>query len=169
MGALISTRVLGLASIAQASTVHVYWPQVDKGEVDTRTLIGALQSQDRTVVLPVVTSYDPESPTMEHRVYRGSTAMRRNRWGIREPVNTERVDPARLDAVIVPALGAGRNGHRIGHGTGYYDAFLRDLTVPKIGVVYDDCLVPTVSADSHDVPLTTIVTESRILRPSPTA
>jgi len=160
---LVCSRVLGLPAIAAASTVHTYWPQTEEGEVDTRPLTAALRGQGADVILPVVTSYDPAAPAMEHRRYTGPAALTVNRWGIREPTGTERVSPNALDAVVVPALGAGRNGHRIGHGSGYYDAFLQDVGVPRIIVAYEDCLRPTVPADPHDVPGTHIVTERRAL------
>lgn len=160
---LIGTRALSLPVVAAASVVHVYWPQTDQGEVDTRLLIGALRGQDATIVLPVVTSYDPASPEMEHRRYAGPDAMTTNRWGIREPSGTARVSPAALDVVIVPALGAGQNGHRIGHGSGYYDAFLQSLDIPKVILVYEDCLCPSVPPDPHDVPGTHVVTERRVV------
>lgn len=156
---LICSRTLGLPSVADASVVHTYWPQPQQGEVDTRPLIGALRGRGAEIVLPVVTSYDPDTPAMEHCRYDGPGDMTTNRWGIREPAHTERVSPDTLDVVIVPALGAGRNGHRIGHGSGYYDAFLRGMTVPRIVLVYEQCLLPTVPADPHDVPCTAIVTE----------
>lgn len=163
---LICSRVLALPSLAAAATVHLYWPQTDEGEVDTRPLIGALRGLGTTVVLPVVTSYDPDAPEMEHRRYAGPGAMTTNRWDIREPVGTERVSPDALDAVVVPALGAGKNGHRIGHGSGYYDVFLQNVSVPRIIVVYEQCLARTVPADSHDIPGSHIVTECAVYRVS---
>ena len=162
--ALICTRALGLSDIATAAVVHVYWPQAAEGEVDTRLLVGALRGTGATVVLPVVTNYDPAAPDMEHRRYEGRAAMTTNRWGIREPDGTARVSPVDLDVVVVPALGAGRNGHRIGHGSGYYDAFLNTVDIPKIILVYEDCLRPTVPAAPHDVPGTHVVTERRVIR-----
>lgn len=161
--ALICSRVLGLRAVAEASVVHAYWPQTAQGEVDTRPLIGALRGQGVEVVLPVVTSYDPAAPSMEHRRYAGPDDLTPNRWGIPEPTTTERVPPDALDAVIVPALGASRNGHRIGHGSGYYDAFLNGIDVPRIILVYEHCLVPAVPADPHDVPGTQVVTERQVL------
>lgn len=161
--ALICARVLSVPAVASASVVHVYWPQAEQGEVDTRPLIGALRSRDATVVLPVVTSYAPNDPTMDHRRYEGPAAMTTNRWGIREPSETDRVSPAMFDVVIVPALGAGRNGHRLGHGSGYYDAFLQSVDAPRVILVYDACLRSTVPSDPHDVPGTHIVTERSLL------
>lgn len=162
--ALICSRVLALPVLADARCVHVYWPQTDSGEVDTRLLIGALRGQDAQVVLPVVTSYDPATPAMEHRRYEGPAAMTTNRWGIREPTGTDRVAPDTLDAVIVPALGAARTGHRIGHGSGYYDAFLQTVDVPRVILVYEHCLRVRLPTDEHDVPGTHVVTERRVIR-----
>jgi 5-formyltetrahydrofolate cyclo-ligase len=109
--------------------------------------------------LPVVTSFTNGTPSMTHRRYEGDEALRPNRWGLQEPIGTDAVPPDALDGIIVPAFGAGRNGHRIGHGRGYYDAFLADLGAPTIALVYDACLVDTIPAAPHDVPMSAIVTE----------
>ena len=158
-GALITHRALQHPVLASAQTVHLYWPQLEQGEVDTRLLIAALRILGATVALPVVTSYDPEHPTMEPRRYDGPTALTTNRWDIREPTDAPRIPPEALDAVVVPALGAGRTGHRIGHGAGYYDAFLSAVEGPRIGLVYHECLLPSVPSAPHDVALTSIITE----------
>ncbi|MFP4227363.1 MAG: 5-formyltetrahydrofolate cyclo-ligase [Salinivenus sp.] len=157
--ALIGHRALRHRDVARGTTVHVYWPLDEQGEIDTRPLIAALRGCGATVVLPVVTSFAPHRPTMEHRRYEGPDSLTTNRWGIREPQNTPSVSPQALDAVIVPAVGAGRNGHRIGQGAGYYDAFLAAVEAPRIGLVYDACLLPRVPSASHDIRLTAIITE----------
>jgi 5-formyltetrahydrofolate cyclo-ligase len=142
--------------------VHCYWPQAGTHEVDTRPLIGALRAANRSIVLPVVTSYDPETPEMAHHRYEGRRALTPNQWGIPEPTDTPAVSPSALDLVVVPALGVGRNGHRIGHGGGYYDAFLADVAAPKVVLSYEDCVVDAIPGASHDVPVTAIVTEHTI-------
>lgn len=156
---LMCSRILAMEAVAEASVIHVYWPQPDRREVDTRPLIQALRGRGATVVLPVVTSYDPAAPTMEHRRYEGPDALSRNRWGIGEPTGTARVAPDALDTVVVPALGADRRGTRLGYGSGYYDAFLSAVDVPRILPTYTECLVATLPAEAHDVPVTTVVTE----------
>lgn len=166
--AVICCRVFAHPITAHASCIHVYWPLLDQREVDTRPLIQALRGLGTTVVLPVVTSYDPESPTMEHRRYEGPSSLSPNRWGIQEPTDTERVPPSALDAVIVPALGVDQDGNRIGHGSGYYDAFLNTVDAPRILPIYSACVVPSVPTDDHDVPVTVLVTE-RQRTPVPSA
>lgn len=156
--------------LRSADRVHIYWPMIEDREVDTRPLIDELGQKGTEIVLPVVTRYPPDGPAMEHRLFRGIEATERNRWGIPEPVGTPRVSPDTIDAVVVPALGAGRNGHRIGHGTGYYDAFLRPLAeadTPRLAFVYDDCLVERIPPDAHDAPVSLLVTERETIRVSP--
>ena len=160
----IGHRALTLPEVAEAQVIHVYWPLLDQGEVDTRLLIAALRGWGTEVVLPVVTSYDPETPTLEHRRYEGPGTLGTNRWGIREPMNTDRVSPDMLDAVLVPALGADRRGHRLGHGSGYYDVFLRSVSCPRIALVHSACVVPSLPHAPHDVPMTTLVTEQTVIQ-----
>lgn len=160
---LIEHRVLSLPTVTNAQVVHVYWALQERGEIDTRLVITTLRQRGTEVVLPVVQSYDPDTPTLEHRRYKGASTLEKNRWGIPEPVNTERVAPENFDVVLVPALGADRSGQRLGHGTGYYDAFLASIHCPRIALVYEDCLVPSLPTAPHDVPMTILVTEQNVL------
>ena len=153
----ICARIGALPEIVAARTVHVYWPLVGRREVDTRPLIRALHEAGKAVVLPVVAGFD--APALRHLRYEGEERMRPNRWGIPEPVGTDEVTADALDAVVVPAFGAGRNGHRIGHGRGFYDAFLAGLGAFTVGAVFADCVVEAVPSEPHDVALACVVTE----------
>ena len=163
--AAICRRLADLPELRGAATVHVYWPIERRREVDTRPLIAELRAAGKRVVLPLVTDFEG-APALRHVAFEGQARMRPNRWGILEPHDTEDVRPAAIDAVVVPAFGAGRNGHRIGHGQGYYDAFLSALDAPAFGAVYAACLVESVPAEPHDVPLDAIVTECAVYRPA---
>lgn len=160
--AAICARIAALPEIEAARTVHVYWPLVGRREVDTRPLIRRLHDAGKAVVLPVVA--DVSTATLRHVRFEGEGPMRPNRWGIPEPVGTEEVAPEALDAVVVPAFGAGRDGHRIGHGRGFYDAFLAGLAALTVGAVYASCLVDHLPAEPHDVPLDVVVTERETWR-----
>lgn len=161
--ARIGAQVALLPEIRRANTVHVFWPIRARHEVDTRPLIHHLQAEGKAVVLPVVAPVAGR-PLLRHVRFEGEERMQTNRWGISEPVGTDDVPVETLDAVVVPALGAGRNGHRIGHGRGYYDLFLAGLSVPTVGVVYAECLLDHVPAESHDVSLDVLVTEQEVWR-----
>lgn len=161
-------RLITLPEIRAAQVVHVYWPMLDRREIDTRRLIHWLKEQRKEIVLPVVLNFQrnsDEGTRLEHVRFPGEEELVVNRWGISEPEVRHAVPVDRLDAVVVPALGAGRNGHRIGHGYGFYDEFLGVLEVPTIALVYDGCFVESVPFDDHDTPMTIIVTESEVVRP----
>ena len=163
--AAIVARAQALPEIEAASAVHVYWPLVTRREIDTRPLIRWLTEEGKTVVLPAVATFEADvRPRLRHLRYRGEAALQTNRWGVREPTGEETVPLEQIEAVVVPAFGAGRNGHRIGHGQGFYDAFLAHVTAPRIGLVYADVLVDAVPVAPHDVRLSVIVTEDETLR-----
>ncbi len=167
----ILDRIVGVPELITADTVHVYWPMTDRREVDTRPLIERLRAQGKEVVLPVVVSFQSaarDAPRMEHVRYFGEDGLRLNRWGIAEPIKRESVAIADLDVVVVPAMGADRNGHRIGYGHGFYDVFLRQLTAPKVALVYHACLVKEIPIEAHDVPMDILVTENDVIRPTST-
>lgn len=158
--AAIVARAGELEELQAARTVHVYWPMLAQREIDVRPLVSHLEAQGAEIVLPVVVTFAAgETPTMSHIRHTGAEHLRANRWGILEPESGQKVAVDVLDAVVVPALGAGRNGHRIGYGRGFYDAFLSAVRVPKICLVYDACLVDVVPCQPHDVPMDVLVTE----------
>jgi 5-formyltetrahydrofolate cyclo-ligase len=157
-------RLQALPEIRAARTVHCYWPQ--GGEIDTRAFVEAFHAGGGAVALPVVTSFAEGTPAMTARRYEGRTSLRENRWGLAEPADDAPViSPGALDAVVVPAFGAGRSGgRRIGHGRGFYDAFLAQVDAPAVALVYDACLVERVPAAPHDVAMDALVTETQTVR-----
>lgn len=161
--AAIVERLRTWPPLQAAGTVHAYWPDPERREVDIRPLLNDLHAAGTRVVLPVVTSFERGNPAMQHAVFAGEDALTANRWGLLEPHGTARVAPDAFDAVLVPAFGAGLNGHRIGHGFGYYDAFLAALSVPTMVPVYAACLVDYVPAEPHDVAVSAVATEHEIL------
>ena len=166
----IAARLQALPELQAARTVHLYWPMDARGEVDVRPLASWLQTQKKQLVLPVVRTFVSDGtegpPRMEARAFDGIHALQPNRWGVLEPVGTPAVPPEAIDVVVVPALGAGRNGHRIGYGRGYYDAFLAALEAVLVCPVYAACLVEAVPGEPHDVPVHALVTEAETVRPA---
>jgi len=161
-------RARALPELHRAATVHTYWPLEQRCEIDVRPLIAWFQASGKQIVLPVVVTFSRAAsphPRLRHVRFTGADALRPNRWGIHEPLGETSVSIEEIDAVIVPTLGAGRNGHRLGHGFGYYDEFLRQVRAPTIGLVYAACLIQTIPPAAHDVPLTILVTEEETLRP----
>lgn len=163
--AAVQHQLTALSVVQQAECLHAFWPIARENEVDIRAFVDAQYKRGATVALPVVTCSNPDAPAMTQRAFTGRDDLKENRWGIMEPVDGPFVDPGDIDLVLIPALGAGRDGHRIGHGWGYYDRFL--ATIPgaiRIVLAFDTCIRDTVPSDAHDVPAHIVVTESGIIR-----
>ncbi len=60
---------------------------------------------------------------------------------------------------IVPGLGFGLNGERIGYGKGYYDRFLHKNDVKSVGVCFQEQIRSDIPCDEFDVKLNYVVNE----------
>lgn len=90
------------------------------------------------------------------------------RFGIEEPpAHFERVDPSRLDLVIVPGVAFGPAGERVGMGGGFYDRFLPSAPrALRVALAFDFQLLPALEQDPWDQRVHWIITERRELRHS---
>ena len=89
--------------------------------------------------------------------------MGRDKLGILEPRTFAPAD-APADIAIVPGVAFDAQGHRLGHGKGYYDEMLRSFAGLKIALAFNCQMLPTVPATDHDVPMDVVVTETTVYR-----
>jgi 5-formyltetrahydrofolate cyclo-ligase len=159
----IASRVLDLPEMVSVRVVHAYMPMEAGREIDTRPIIRALIARGVRIVLPVVRTFDDAEHGLDHVEWDGTSPLLGNRWGIGEPSGKSFGPLSAIDAVIVPLLAADAQGARIGHGKGYYDAFLKELSSLKVGLAMECVVFPSIPSEPHDIPLSIIVTESRII------
>jgi 5-formyltetrahydrofolate cyclo-ligase len=144
---LLCEQALQRAELAVA-TVAVY---VSAGtEPGTEALLAALYERGTRVLLPVVR---PDL-SLDWVRYEGPGALRRGRFGIREPTGL-RLGPEALtqaDVVLVPALLVDRDGNRLGRGGGSYDRALplRRPGVLAIAVLHAGEVVDALPTEPHD-------------------
>ena len=160
--AIISQRVHQL--VGDATHVAGYYSLGN--EVDVSSAMSKLNASGKTVYVPMVL---PENH-MQFAPVDDTTPLTLNRYGIKEPqVDSESfVDATRLDAVLVPLVGFDKQCNRMGMGGGYYDRCFANRkstrgTPVLIGVAFEIQLADSVFAESWDVPLDFVATESRIL------
>jgi len=147
--------------------LHVFLPLARKNEPDTWPLIRSLWAEWPALRLtaPVV---QEDGISLKHYALTASTPLLLNRWGIPEPAPDPAIEvqPAQLDAVLVPLLACDQQGQRVGYGGGFYDRF---LTQCRPGAVFiglsllEDAPVPAL-ADvlPTDVPLHALITPSGV-------
>ena len=139
-------------------TIGAYWPI--KGEFDALPVLYRWSDghEDRRIGLPVI---DRDTKQLRFHVWYPGCPMEEDAYGIPKPKGTQEFEPEML---LVPCVGFGPGGYRLGYGGGFYDRTLAALT-PRpytVGVGYAHGLVPWLEPEPHDVPLDTILTEDGV-------
>ena len=89
-------------------------------------------------------------------------------FGYRQPVSgSPELDAAEIDVWIIPGVAFDMEGHRLGHGMGYYDRLLAHVRpgAQLIGVATERRIFPSIPYDGFDVTMDAVVTEERVIRP----
>lgn len=135
-----------------------------RGEIDLRPLMEAYA--DNRYYLPVL-----RGQRMHFAPWHAGAPLVKKSFGLLEPECSEQdwLNPAELDAVLVPLVVFDDHCNRIGQGGGFYDRtfeFLRQRAgVGKpvlIGVAHECQREPTLQAQPWDVPLDFVVTEAAV-------
>jgi 5-formyltetrahydrofolate cyclo-ligase len=158
------TRVL---AFIRAERIAFYFST--KGEVDPSLIVEKAVSMHKACYFPIL------HPLKHNKLwfgrYRQGDPLIRNRYGIFEPdlEAVEKIDPLSLDLVITPLVAFDSKGNRLGMGGGFYDrtfAFKKNHYRTKpflLGLAYDFQEVDNLQANSWDIPLNAVITESRYL------
>jgi len=90
--------------------------------------------------------------------------LQEGHFGILEPISDEAIEPQNLDIVIVPGVAFDRRGYRIGYGGGYYDRFLKKLSIKtvKIAFAFEFQILDTLPQEEHDILMDIIISEKQI-------
>ena len=160
-------------ALREHSTVAAYWPI--KGEFDPLPALfrwteggeGALrdggtpQPEDappRRIGLPVM---NRETMQLRFHLWYPGCPMEEDAYAIPKPSGTDVVVPTLL---LVPCVGFGPGGLRLGYGGGFYDRTLATLN-PRpytVGLGFAHGFVPWLQAESHDIPLDAMLTEEGV-------
>jgi 5-formyltetrahydrofolate cyclo-ligase len=115
---------------------------------------GPLASR-RKIGLPVV---DRVHKTLQFHAWWPGCPMEEDAYNIPKPKDTEVVMPTLL---LVPCLGFGPRGYRLGYGGGFYDRTLASIS-PKpftVGLGFANGYVGSFTTEPHDVALDAILTD----------
>jgi 5-formyltetrahydrofolate cyclo-ligase len=158
----IVTRVLELPEFARARALGLFWPMLDRNEVDVRPLDEAARARGLVVAYPRQTEDGLVLVVTE------PSSLAECGHGFCEPpadAPALAIDDTLL--VVVPALAVDPKGNRIGYGRGLYDCLLDAIAPPAfaVAVVYDFQVVSEVPVTAGDRAVDVIVTDLRCFRP----
>ncbi len=130
-------------------------------EIDPYPLLRLVHAEGKCLLLPRL-----RGRRLEFVRYRPSAgALRRNRFGIPEPVGLA-VPLQRIDVICMPLVGFDRHGGRLGMGGGFYDRTLvrnasggRARKPRLIGLAYACQELAQLPCESFDVRLAGVITE----------
>lgn len=139
--------------------IGAYWPI--KGEFDPLPALyrWSEAAPRRRIGLPVM---DKLTTTLQFQVWYPGCPMEDDAYNIPKPKGTEVFQPQLL---IVPCVGYGPGGLRLGYGGGFMDRTLAALR-PRpatLGVGYAHGFQPLLKAEAHDVPLDAMLTEEGVV------
>lgn len=163
VSAAVARRVLDLPAVAAATRIGAY--RAVRGEIAVDAVVQWAWNAGRRVYLPV--TVPPRH--MAFARWRPGDQFAKSRFGIDEPLPpARRVAATRLDVVLVPLVAFDRQGNRLGHGAGYYDAAFsfrlraRATRPLLVGLAHAFQEVAHIDTREWDVPLDLVVTEHQV-------
>lgn len=85
--------------------------------------------------------------------------LKKNKYGIYEPIEGNIIDKNDIDLIIVPLVGYNDDRYRLGYGGGYYDRYLKDYKGKTVGIAFQLQKLLDYIPESHDIALDQIITE----------
>ena len=147
---LIFQQIINNDQIKKSDLILIYLSFSD--EVDTQPIIN-FYLNSKKIAVPKITDSE-----MEFYYINQTTKFQKNKFGILEPINSQKVSDFQNPICITPGICFDKNGNRLGYGHGFYDKFLNQNKIYSIGLCYHECLVPHLPHNKFDHKMDQIIT-----------
>jgi len=139
--------------------IGAYWPI--KGEFDPLPALYRWSEADdmRRIGLPVV---DREAGSLRFHVWYPGCPTELDAFDIPKPKGTEVFEPQLL---LLPCVGYGPAGVRLGYGGGFYDRTVMALQ-PRpvtVGLCFSNAFLPMLRQQAQDLPLDALITDDGVV------
>lgn len=148
----VQENILSNEMVLNSRDILIYISKID--EVDTFNIISALWKMGKNVYVPKV-----NGRAMDFYLITSFTELKKGSFGIFEPTSNIKITEFSQACIIMPALLIDVNNNRLGYGGGFYDRYLENKEIYKIGICYSDFIVSSLPVDRFDVPVDEVVTE----------
>lgn len=145
---IIYQKIINNKTIMQADTILLYASLDD--EVDTFKMIEYFLSFKK-VALPKVNGNN-----MEFYYINSISELKKGSFNILEPTCNNKIDSNNC-VCIVPGICFDKHGYRIGYGKGFYDRYLVNKNIYKIGICFKECFVDVLPCNKYDIKVDLIV------------
>ncbi len=156
--ALIKEKLFKLEEFRKAKRV-MFYVSTDE-EVATKEMIKETLKMGKKVCVPII--LEEENRILASEIDESCVLREGPLYGIYQPEerSLRPVDKEGIDVVVVPGVAFDCCNVRLGRGRGYYDRFLKDFPdkTKTIGLAFDFQVVDKLPKDSHDIPVSKIIT-----------
>ena len=144
-------NVLKDKKVIQAKNILIY-VSMDL-EVKTKDLILEFLKNKKNVYVPKV-----EGNYINFYRLNSLKDLKLGKFNILEPISNI-LFKENDGVIIVPGLLFSKDNNRLGYGGGYYDKFLENKSLYKIGLAYSDMVVDKLEVFKYDVKMDKVITE----------
>ena len=151
LSTVIVNNLMNLDIYKKARVVALY--NSLKDEVDTTYLISE-SLKKKIVLLPKIINNE-----MVFIMINNNTLYEKSKIGVMEPMGN--IYDGIIDLIIVPGLAFDNYLNRLGFGMGYYDKYLSNHDIYKIGICFDEQIVDVVPVNELDIKMDMIITKEK--------
>lgn len=161
--ARIVERLRALPAYQDARSLALFWPMTS--EVDLRALDADARALNKDVYYPRLDRVDDKVMTGFARTASAAELVTAGMRFAEPPRAAPLASSGELDLIVVPALAASALGHRLGYGSGFYDATLPEFRPKALCalVAFEFQLLAELPLEAHDVACDLVITDERTL------
>ena len=150
----ITANLIKLDIYNKANIIALYNSLPD--EVDTSYLINKYLDK-KTILLPRIIDNKIDFIKINK-----DSKYNKSKLGVLEPIG--KVYHGNIDLIIVPGVAFDKKLNRLGFGMGYYDKYLENKDIYKIGLAYGKQIVNLLPYDNFDIKMNMIITENKVYK-----
>ena len=148
----ILKKLLANKTLQESENILIYLSI--ENEVSTWDLLDELWKLGKNVYVPRI-----ENNEMNFYQISSLKELKLGKFKIMEPITSLKYENIKRDCIIVPGLLFDKEGNRLGYGGGYYDKYLANKNLYKIGICFSNFLVNKIKTEEHDIKMDLIICE----------
>lgn len=159
----IIERLLALPELERATNVGLFWPIVERAEIDLRPLDRSLRDAGKVIGYPCVREDADGRAEPTLRIASPDDLAERGSIYLEPPEDAPELPLDESTLIVTPALALTPSGDRLGYGIGFYDRLLARSVPPGIavGIAFDFQIVGELPTTEGDVPVTIVITDEK--------
>lgn len=148
----IKNNVLNNKKVLKSKDILIYISKNEK--IDTKKIIKELWKLNKNIYVPKV-----EGNIINFYLLKSFNDLELGIFNILEPITNIKYKDNKISCIIVPGLLFDKNNNRLGYGRGYYDKYLENKNIYKIGLCFSTLIVDKITIDKNDIKMDEIITE----------